>query len=108
MKSFSNRLSKIESKLPFDPAFWYEKNKSALSAGNEQIWSELSDDEFILVYNYVEEISKTVPYSENEFGIDLNALTDEQFLRFDVLVEQGTEPVAAYAACQTDTELELQ
>ena len=98
MKSLSNRLHKIALHLPFDPAYWIEKNRYILESGNLKIWEELSDEEFELVSDYIDAIEGT---TGEEFTQDLSALTDEQFEKFDKLTEDGMEPNSAYQLCLT-------
>ena len=68
MKQTFSRLNKIASHLPFDPAYWLEKNRHQIEQGNRRIWEALSDEEFEAVH----QLTKV----EGEFDPDLGALTD--------------------------------
>ena len=98
MKSLSNRLNKIASRLPFDPKYWIEKNRHLVEQGNRQVWKELSDEEFELVSDYIDEHDGN---AGEKFNYDLSSLTDEQFDEFDRLTDEGMELTTAYQACLT-------
>jgi hypothetical protein len=95
------RIDTLESLIPFDPKYWWTKNRNLVLQGNREIWKELSDEQFELVDRYIDELAgiSRLGAANEGFAQDLTVLTDEQFDEFDKLTDDGMEPDAAYAHC---------